>query len=424
MTNKNKTSGKDKTAPASTSDKETSASTDKTSTNNASTNNASTKNNNPAPSNEVKKTSDQTSPKKEKTNSDVKKETSEEKKGCKGGFGLSFLALSLVIASSAGIYYYGNQEIVKYDAKIDALTSSFTSKINSLQAEQARSNEKSQALIQKNKQDMQVLVFQQDNSIRSLQLALADMKGRRPNEWRIAEADYLVNLAGRQLWIMRDALTATTLMETADQRLATLNDPSLTPIRQAIAQDIQQLKSIVHIDVDGIVLRLNSLQQEVDRLPLSNAFLPEAQAITPDVVSTNVNDWKDNLKASLNDFVDQFITYRKREGDVIPLLTPAQTFYLQENLKAKLNQAITAVYRENNTLYNESLNTAKEWTKRFFDQDSQITQSFLSSLDFLDKQRIQVQYPQALISQQLISDQLAERLQHDLSPMPTEEKPQ
>lgn len=411
MTDKNKTSGKDKTTPASISNQETSAST----------NNISADNKRLDPSSEVNKTPEKTAPKKDKTNNDVKNETSKEKKG---GSGLSFLAIALVIASSAGIYYYANQQFIKYDAKIDALTSTFTSEINALQSSQASNNEKLQALIQKNKQDMHVIVEQQNNSIRSLQLALADIKGRRPNDWRIAEADYLVNLAGRQLWIMRDALTATTLMETADQRLATLNDPSLTPIRQAIAKDIQQLKSIKHIDVDGIVLRLNSLQQEVSRLPLSNAFLPQAQNGISEIVSDNVNDWKENLKASLNVFVDQFITYRKRDGNVIPLLTPAQTFYLQENLKAKINQAITAVYRENNTLYNESLETAKEWTERFFDQDSQITQSFLSTLALLDKQTINVKYPQAFISQQLISDQLAERLQRDLSPLSTEETPQ
>lgn len=246
------------------------------------------------------------------------------------------------------------------------------------------------------------------------------MKGRRPNDWLLAEAEYLVNQAGRQLWLERDVLTATTLMETADQRIAELNDPSLTPIRQAMAKDIQQLKAIKRIDVDGIVLRLTSLQQEVDKLPLANAIMPDAQEFTPETVSTNVDDWQQNLKASLNDFVGQFITYRKRDGNVIPLLTPAQTFYLQENLKAKLDQAMTAVYRDNGRLYAESLKTATAWAERFYNQDAKITESFIDTLNYLSQQTIDVSYPDALNSQQLVSDMLAERLRRDLAPLPTE----
>lgn len=68
-------------------------------------------------------------------------------------------------------------------------------------------------------------------------------------------------------------------MESADQRIATLNDPSLVPLRKAMASDITKLKTIPIIDRDGLVLRLTALQQQVDQLPLANAILPEAKAV-------------------------------------------------------------------------------------------------------------------------------------------------
>nr|WP_269808571.1 uroporphyrinogen-III C-methyltransferase [Enterovibrio nigricans] len=321
-----------------------------------------------------------------------------------------------MIALGAGLYYHGHQQALQTHAQLAAMNS----QISDLKQALASSADNAEAAVKKATQDTHVLIAQQDKTINSLQKALADMKGRRPNDWLLAEAEYLVNQAGRQLWLERDVLTATTLMETADQRIAELNDPSLTPIRQAMAKDIQQLKAIKRIDVDGIVLRLTSLQQEVDKLPLANAIMPDAQEFTPETVSTNVDDWQQNLKASLNDFVGQFITYRKRDGNVIPLLTPAQTFYLQENLKAKLDQAMTAVYRDNGRLYAESLKTATAWAERFYNQDAKITESFIDTLNYLSQQTIDVSYPDALNSQQLVSDMLAERLRRDLAPLPTE----
>lgn len=326
----------------------------------------------------------------------------------------------LVIALAGGLYYHGHQQTQNLNASISALTGD----IDTLKSALSQSEAQSKAAVENAVRDTQVLIDQQDKTIKSLQSALADIKGRRPNDWLLAEADYLVKQAGRQLWLEHDALTATTLMETADQRIAELNDPSLTPIRQAMAKDIQELKAIKRIDTDGIVLRLTSLQQEVDKLPLANAIMPEAEQTETHPVSANVDDWQQNLKASFEDFVGQFITYRKREGNVVPLLSPAQTFYLQENLKAKLDQAITAVYRENGRLYAESLKTAKDWTERFYNQDAEITKSFEATLTHLSQQTIDVSYPEALKSQALISDMLDERLRRDLAPLPSEENSQ
>ncbi|MEI8610537.1 uroporphyrinogen-III C-methyltransferase [Enterovibrio sp. Hal110] len=397
MTDKNKTSGTDKntSAPASSSGKETPSSSNTA---------ASSPSSNSKPSNAEKKTTP-TPPE--------AKPAKEEKRG---GNKLAAVAIILVIALGAGLYYHGHQQSQQYNADISALAS----QVDALKSALSDSEKQNQAALASAAQNTQVLIKQQDKTIVSLQSALADMKGRRPNDWLLAEAEYLVNQAGRQLWLVHDVLTATTLMENADQRIAELNDPSMTPIRQAMAKDIMQLKALKRIDRDGLVLRLNSLQQEVDTLPLANAIMPQAEEVAPEKVSSDVSDWEQNLKASMNDFVGKFITYRKREGDVVPLLTPAQTFYLQENLKAKLDQAITAVYRENGRLYAESLSTAKAWAERFYNQDAKSTEAFITTLTHLSEQTISVNYPEVLHSQDLISEALSERLRRDLSPLPAE----
>ncbi|MGR5470797.1 uroporphyrinogen-III C-methyltransferase, partial [Vibrio astriarenae] len=88
-----------------------------------------------------------------------------------------------------------------------------------------------------------------------------------------------------------------------------------------------------------------------------------------------------------------FITFRTRDGNVIPLLSPQQHFYLKENIKAKLETAIKAVYQEQGEIYITSLETAEEWTKAFFNQDDKSVKEFINTLNQLSKIDIQVEYP-------------------------------
>ena len=224
-----------------------------------------------------------------------------EKQGKRGvKFGAIAIAISIIFSGS--IAFQMQQKNAEYSAQIAALQSQLEntqSAVNKdLQAvKQETIQEASQAV-----QKTQVVQAQQEQSIQSLQLAVADVKGRRPNDWLLAEADYLVKLAGRKLFLEHDAVSATKLMESADQRIAALNDPSLVSLRQSMANDITKLRTIPLIDRDGLVLRLTSLQQQVDTLPLANAILPEAKEQKKEVVSGDINDWQTNLMTSLKDF--------------------------------------------------------------------------------------------------------------------------
>lgn len=332
----------------------------------------------------------------------------------KGGQGLAVLAILIALGSAGGLYYQGMETTKQYNSELARITNELNTTRKALADSQSQTQSALQTGLKTLQRDTEVLLEQQQTSLTSLQSALAGMKGRRPNDWLLAEADHLINQAGRQLWIEGDITTATRLIQTADQRVAALNDPSLTPVRKALSQDLQALKSIQRIDIDGIVLRLTGIQQQIAQMPLANAILPIAEETKAPEVSTQVSDWKENLKASLTEFADQFITYRKREGSVIPLLTPAQTFYVQENLKAKIDQAITAVYRHNEALYTQALQVAIDWIVAFYDQSSPVTLGVLDSLAQLKQQPINVEYPKQLASQPIITDLLAEKLRRNL----------
>ncbi|HFS8450578.1 TPA: uroporphyrinogen-III C-methyltransferase [Vibrio cholerae] len=332
---------------------------------------------------------------------------------------LASVALLLVLALGAGFAYVHQQQKSQFNNQLQAVRAELKQTRDALNAQLEQTVSKATSQATEITHRAETVLEQQQKSIESLQLAVADIKGRRPNDWLLAEADYLVKLAGRKLFLEHDVETATQLMESADQRIAALNDPSLTVLRKAMANDITTLKNIPLIDRDGLVLRLISLQQQIDSLPLANAILPADQPQTSQAVSENIDDWQTNLKNSLKAFADNFITFRSRDGNVIPLLSPTQHFYLRENLQAKLETAIKGVYTEQQTLYRTALDTAAQWSTSFFNPDDKAVQSFNAALAQLAEQQVQVEYPVKLQAQQQLADVINERLRRSVSPLTT-----
>ncbi|EJL6407585.1 uroporphyrinogen-III C-methyltransferase [Vibrio cholerae] len=332
---------------------------------------------------------------------------------------LASVALLLVLALGAGFAYVHQQQKSEFNNQLQAVRAELKQTRDALNAQLEQTVSKATSQATEITHRAETVLEQQQKSIESLQLAVADIKGRRPNDWLLAEADYLVKLAGRKLFLEHDVETATQLMESADQRIAALNDPSLTTLRKAMANDITTLKNIPLIDRDGLVLRLISLQQQIDNLPLANAILPADQPQTSQAVSENIDDWQTNLKNSLKAFADNFITFRSRDGNVIPLLSPTQHFYLRENLQAKLETAIKGVYTEQQTLYRTALDTAAQWSTSFFNPDDKAVQSFNAALAQLAQQQVQVEYPVKLQAQQQLADVINERLRRSVSPLTT-----
>lgn len=362
------------------------------------------------------------------TSSDKKSEptaspdTAKQEKNAKRGVKLGAVAIVISLMVGGGLTFQIQQQNAQYQSQIEALQKQLEQTTASVQQDLTTTQQATLAKATEITHKTETVLSQQQKSIESLQLAIADVKGRRPNDWLLAEADYLVKLAGRKLFLEHDAVSATKLMESADQRIAALNDPSLVPLRKSMANDITKLKSVPIIDREGLVLRLTALQQQVDSLPLANAILPEAPEQKEQQVSEDIYDWKDNLMTSIKDFSENFITFRTRDGNVIPLLSPEQHFYLKENIKAKLETAIKAVYVEQQDIYQTALTTADKWSSSFFNQDANTVIEFNKTLEMLSKQNVQVDYPVKLETQQILSDVIRDRLRREVTTLVTEEK--
>ncbi len=238
--------------------------------------------------------------------------------------------------------------------------------------------------------------------LEDLQNKLTAITGTNTNTWLLSQADFLVKMAGRKLWSDWDVVTAGALLKSADASLAQMNDPSLTEARRAITEDIGTLAGVSQIDFDGIILKLNQLTNQVDNLRLADNDSGE--------LSGSIQDWRQNLSKSWHNFMNAFITVRRRDTGAEPLLAPNQDVYLRENLRALLLGATHAVPRHQNEIYQQSLNSFSTWVRAYFDTDDANTRAFLSQLDALSQEDVTMNLPNSLQSQPLLDKLMQTRV--------------
>ena len=327
----------------------------------------------------------------------------------KGGAGVDLggVAILLALGLTGGLYLHGHQNAVAQQAELGALKLQLAEAMGKLDQSNSKDAEQIGAL-GKNQQQLQ-------EALDALQTKVLDLDDKRPNDWMLAESEYLVRMAGRKLWLEHDIVSAITLLGNADERIKALNDPSLMPIRKALAEDIAQLKGMPRVDREGLTLKLAALSDQIELLPLSTVSMPQAKAEPDQAVSTNPDEWESNLKKNWVKFTENFITIRRRDGAVEALLSPQQEIFLRENLKTKLLQAQLAVYREQQALYTDSLEKAQRWLTQYFDTDNSATQYMQSELDKLKGEQIQFDYPDQFKTQTMLEQVLTERLQRILA---------
>lgn len=325
----------------------------------------------------------------------------------RSGAVLGGVAILLALGLTGGLYLHGHKNAVAQQAELAQLKQQLASALSKIDQTSSKDAEQLAALDQ-TQQRLQ-------GEMQGLQNRVLDLNDKRPNDWILAESEYLVRMAGRKLWLEHDLVSAITLLGNADERIAALNDPSLMPIRKALAEDIAKLKGMPRIDREGLTLKLAALSDQIELLPLSTVSMPEAKAEPDQAVSTNPDEWESNLKKNWVKFTENFVTIRRRDGAVEALLSPQQEIFLRENLKTKLLQAQLSVYREQQALYEDSLDKAQRWLTQYFDTDNSATRYMQGEIDKLKGEQIQIDYPAQFKTQAMLEQVLTERLQRILA---------
>ena len=259
-----------------------------------------------------------------------------------------------------------------------------------------------------------------------VQQKVATISGSDAKTWHLAQADFLVKLAGRKLWSDQDVTTAAALLKSADASLADMNDPSLITARRAITDDIASLSSVTQVDYDGAILKLNQLSNQIDNLRLADNNDDDSPMDSDSgELSSSISEWRVNLQKSWRNFMDSFITIRRRDETAVPLLAPNQDVYLRENIRSRLLVAAQAVPRHQEETYKQALDNVSTWVRAYYDTDDAATKAFLEEVDKLGQQSIAMELPESLQSQPILEKLMQTRVRNLLAQpaVPSEQAP-
>lgn len=328
---------------------------------------------------------------------------------------LSAVAIAIALAAGIGLYGWGKQQATAQTETSDALATQLTA----LQKAQESQKAELEGIIKKQAAQLDDANRQQAALAKQLdevQQKVATISGSDAKTWLLAQADFLVKLAGRKLWSDQDVTTAAALLKSADASLADMNDPSLITARRAITDDIASLSSVAQIDYDGIILKLNQLSNQIDNLRLAdNDTDGSPMDSDSSELSSSLSEWRVNLQKSWQNFMDSFITIRRRDDTAVPLLAPNQDVYLRENIRSRLLVAAQAVPRHQEETYRQALDNVSTWVRAYYDTDDAATKAFLEEVDKLSQQNITMDLPETLGSQAILEKLMQTRVRNLLA---------
>jgi uroporphyrin-3 C-methyltransferase len=341
-----------------------------------------------------------------------------KKRSRKGLWFFTLLNFLGIVAICAGAYWYYMQQQQALSQRVDDLApikSNLANAGRSIDELNASINDKTQA----NAQSIDSLlaqVLENNEANKALQKQLSEVSGRRPSDWLLAEASYLVNMAGRKLYLENDIRTSITLLQEADARLEDLNDPSMLPIRALVANDIQNLKQVNPVSTTSIALAISGMLGQVSELPLENLKLPEpAQDELGTELSNDTADWQENLKRTWRAIVGDFISIKRVEKPLSPYLSERQQWLVEQELKHALTQAQSAALREEYTLYQTALQQAVALIIEHYKIDENDVTQFMNGLQQLQGTNFERNYPKELVSVDALKDAIERRMERQFN---------
>lgn len=335
-----------------------------------------------------------------------------KKAGNKTSLALSAIAIAIAIAAGIGLYGLNKQQATRQNAT----TSELSGQLAALQKAQESQKSELEGIIKQQADQLSQAKHEQETltkQLDELQQKVAVISGSDAKTWLLAQADFLVKLAGRKLWSDQDVTTGAALLKSADASLADMNDPSLIGARRAITDDIATLSAVSQVDYDGMILKVNQLANQIDNLRLADNNDDDSPMDSDsDELSSSISEWRVNLQKSWQNFMDSFITVRRRDETAVPLLAPNQDIYLRENIRSRLLVAAQAVPRHQEETWKQSLDNVSTWVRAYYDTDDATTKAFLDEVDKLSQQSITMTVPETLQSQALLEKLMQTRVRN------------
>lgn len=371
-----------------------------------------------------------------------------EKPRRRGGWGFALLFLILAAGLGAlGYYQWLHQQ--NFETAVAALDERVEEQQNRIaqsgraaeQAEQAaarvveqvsrmaeQGQQQSRQLQQQTTQLQDQLQQQLEQRNRELQQQLNGLRQQiqaitttTTDDWKLAEAYYLTRLAGQRLLMERDTESALALLQSADSIVRNYPDANLYPVREALAEDIAEMKLAGSVDREGIYLQLIALSRQIAELEMAEPrnFEPKQDVDLPPAEPASAAEpagWWNAVRQSFAQALrkmEDFVRVTRHDAPVQPIMAPDQQLQLRSSVQTALDTAQLALMREQPAIYQTSLEKAAELISRFYVESSERSR-ILAELEALKGIEIREDLPDIAASQETLGNYLEQR--HRLAP--------
>lgn len=252
----------------------------------------------------------------------------------------------------------------------------------------------------------------------SQQLALESLYqdlARGRDEAALAEIEQSLIAANQQLVLAGNVRVALIALQSADARLALIDRAQLAPLRRALAADMERLQRVPLVDTTGIAMRLDRAVAGIDALPTLPSGSSTAASMrdgeraggsrSPDAASESApasvdaatGGWRATLARLWAEFKADFrqlASIRRIDPDVLPLITPEQSWFLRENLRLRLLSARHALLARDEAGFRSDIAVSRAWVARHFDPRDPATVILADTLDELERAQVRIDLPE------------------------------
>lgn len=336
-----------------------------------------------------------------------------------GGKG-SGIAIALVIILALAVAFaawQGWQRLDNQQQRIDELAqqtqssasqqevSDLASRIESSEAERTQALDSTMSELRSELDNYRGEV---NNTLDNVLAQLSQEQETDERDWLHAEAAYLLRLANQRLQLEGDVEGAAALLRTADARLVDADNPALTPVRREIANELAALDAVPQVDRTGIYLALNAQQERIAGLRLSQEI--EERAVTSSIEQPPTGTFQRQL-ARFGEELKDLVVIRQHDEALETLITPEQESYLRQSLRLILEQSQLALLKEEQALFEASIDKALALLNGYYDTEREETQSVIARLQELKQTQVQPELPDISASQQALAGFIENRFE-------------
>lgn len=315
----------------------------------------------------------------------------------------------ILLAAIGYAIFFGWQKWQNYQASLDKAErieqieqqiAQQQSRFNSQLSQQSQKVEQLSNSLEENQRYVQQLQQQLQTTQRKFQT----FSSEKQQDWLFNEAEYLIREASYKLNFTDDATSIIALLQAADNQLASLNDGSLTQLRQAISQDINSVRGSGNLDIEGIAIAIETLKDNLAQLELASVQLENKESTAEEATTeADLSSWQ-HFKNSMSNAASKYYTVHQFDESTQPFISPQKDRLLRENILLNLQTAQLAALQNNQALFESNLTNVKQWVEQYFKQKPASTQAYLKQVSELLNSSVELDLPQSLQSYTLIRE--------------------